>query len=141
MKTKSKFFRNLGKVTLVLSVLFISSCGSDDDGGTVIANVFATLPADVLDTYDGELTYTPADGMGIVAGVEGTATISRSGETYTISFSNEVPAITGLRFIGEDDGNYASVGTDGSATGISIDDDELTVGAAIDGNAWAFVPN
>ncbi|WP_159092349.1 hypothetical protein [Aquimarina sp. Aq107] len=139
MKTQNNFLKNLSKVVLVLSVLFISSCGSDDDGTP--AEEFVTLPASLVTTFDGELTYTPANGMGIVAGVDGTATISGSGSTYTISFSDGVPSITGLRFIGSGNGTYATVGTDGSAAGIDIENEELTIGAQVGGNSWAFVPN
>ncbi|MBW1298186.1 hypothetical protein [Aquimarina litoralis] len=139
MKFQNNVLGKLSKVILVLSVLFMSSCGNDDDGTPVDA--FVTLPSSLVTTFDGELTYTPANGMGIVAGVDGTATISGSGNTYTISFSDGVPSITGLRFIGSGNGSYATVGTDGSAAGITIENDELTIGATISGNAWAFTPN
>ncbi|WP_299251386.1 hypothetical protein [uncultured Aquimarina sp.] len=139
MKTRNNFLKNLSKVVLVLSVLFITSCGSDDDG--VVADAFVTLPTDLLTTYNGELTYTPGDGMGIVAGVDGTATISGSGSTYTISFSDGVPSLTGLRFIGNGNGSYASVATDGSSAGISIESDELRIGARVGSDSWGFVPN
>jgi len=141
MKIQNKFVRNLSKVTLVLSILFISSCGSDDDAVVPAVDLFVTLPAEVVTTYDGVLTYNPADGMDIVVNEPGTATISGSGNIYTISFSNGVPSITGLRFIGSGNGSYATVGGNGSAAGIDIEGDELTVGAEVDGDSWAFVPN
>ncbi|WP_299902311.1 hypothetical protein [uncultured Aquimarina sp.] len=140
MKLQNKLFGKLTKVMLVLSVMFISSCGSDDDG-TVPAEPFVALPSEVLTTFSGELTYTPASGMGIVAGVQGTATISVSGTNHTISFSDGVPSITGIRFLGSSNGNYASVGTSGSVAGIVIEGNELTIGATMDSNVWAFVPN
>jgi len=139
MKIQNKFLRNLSKVALVVSVLFISSCSSDDDNP--VEDQFVTLPAAVVTTYDGELTYTPASGMGLVVNEPGTATISGSGSTYTISFSNGVPSITGLRFIGSGNGSYATVSTNGSVAGIDIENDELTVGATVGSDVWAFVPN
>ncbi|MFD2561818.1 hypothetical protein [Aquimarina rubra] len=139
MKTKNNLLKNLSKVVLVLSVLMIVSCGDNDDDGAVAQ--FATLPAETVITYNGELSYTSADGMNIVAGVDGTATISGSGTVYSISFSNGVPSITGLRFIGSGNGSYATVSTDGSAAGIEIENGNLTVGAQVNGNSWGFVPN
>ncbi|WP_344929653.1 hypothetical protein [Aquimarina addita] len=134
---KNNLFKNLGKVAIVLSVFFIISCGSDDDGDDVTADVFVTLPTETVSTYTGSLGYTPADGMGVVGVTDGTATITQSGSSYTISFSDGVPSITGLRFLGSD-GAYASVSSDGSSLGISLDDGELAIGATIDGNTWAF---
>ncbi len=141
MKIQKNVFKNIGKVVLVLSVLLITSCGSDDDGDDVIADAFVTLPSEVLDTYEGTLSYTPANGMGVVAETDGTATISRTGDTYTINFSDGVPSITGLRFIESSTGAYASVGANGSALGIDIGVDDLAVGATIGGNVWAFSSN
>lgn len=138
MKSKNNVLKNLSKVAIVLSVFLITSCGSDDDSGDdVVTDLFATLPAETVTTYTGSLAYTPSNGMGVIVVTDGTATISQSGGSYTISFSDGVPSITGLRFLGNE-GAYASVSADGSSLGITIDDDELAVGATIGGNAWSF---
>ncbi|WP_109097641.1 hypothetical protein [Aquimarina sp. AU58] len=136
MKTKNNFYQHVVKTIFVFSILFVTSCSSDDDNGPT-ENISGVLPSTVLTSYSGELGYTSADGSLIVAETSGTATISKSGNTYTITFSNGVPSITGLRFSGSN-GNYASTSGDGSAVGISINENKLEIGATINGNNWGF---
>ncbi|WP_378172839.1 hypothetical protein [Aquimarina sp. SS2-1] len=137
MKTKNNFFKNLSKVVLVLSILMIASCGSDDDGA-VDAGVI--LPAELVTTYDGSLTYAPTNGTTII-NTSGTATITRSGNSYTISFSDGVPSITGVTFIQTGDTVFVSASVGTPTSGIAINDAELSVGITIDGNVWTFGTN
>jgi len=125
----------------MMVLVLTAACGSDDDGAVVPVEQFVALPAEVLTTFPGTLSYTAGDGTLIIADVPGTATISVSGTNHTISFSNDVPSITGIRFLGSSNGNYASIGTSGSVAGIVIEGNELTVGAVINGNSWSFNPN
>lgn len=138
MKTQNNFIKNLGKVVLVLSVLLMSSCSSDDDGP---ADQFVTLPAAVLTSYTGNLVYTPGDGSGPVINTSGTATVAVSGNTYTISFSDGVPSLSGLVFLAGTNNNFISASAGQSSTGISVEDGDLAVGATISGNTWAFSTN
>ncbi|WP_299188872.1 hypothetical protein [uncultured Aquimarina sp.] len=139
MKTQNNFLKNLSKVALVLSILLISSCGSDDDGTP--AEEFVTLPAQVLTSYTGNLVYTPGDGSGPIINTSGTATVAVSGNTYTISFSDGVPSISGLVFLAGSGNNFVSASAGQSTTGISVEDGDLAVGATNNGNTWAFSTN
>ncbi|WP_062060594.1 hypothetical protein [Aquimarina longa] len=138
-----KKFRNNSYLTIlqtvfVFLILLIVSCGSDDDDK--IMQKFATIPTTSLTDYDGRLVYTPANGSGEIVVENGSAKISKLGDSYTIVFSDEVPSIKGLRFITAN-GAYASVSTDGSSVGISINNNKLSIGATIAGNSWAFSGN
>ncbi|WP_299220759.1 hypothetical protein [uncultured Aquimarina sp.] len=139
MKTQNNFFKNLGKVVLVLSVLLMASCGDDDDGTAV--DQFVTLPTQVLTSYTGNLVYTPGDGSGPIINTSGTATVAVSGNTYTISFSDGVPSLSGLVFLAGPNNNFVSASAGQSTTGISVEDGDLAVGATNSGNTWAFSTN
>ena len=139
MKIQNKFLKNLGKVVVILSVLFITSCGSDDDGAVV--DQFVTLPTTLLTSYTGNLVYTPGDGSGPIINTSGSATIAVSGNTYTISFSDGVPSLSGFVFLSGANGNFVSASSGVSTTGVSVEDGDLAVGATIGGNTWAFSTN
>ncbi|WP_298541126.1 hypothetical protein [uncultured Aquimarina sp.] len=138
MKTQNIFFRNVNKVVLVLSILFMASCGSDDDGTEV---GFVELPATLLTSYTGVLGYNPVDGSGITENTSGTATLSRSGNTYTVSFSDGVPSLTGITFITGSNGTFSSASTGSSSDGIVVGEDDLRVGVQMSGNTWSFATN
>jgi len=139
MKTQNNFLKNLGKVAVILSVLFITSCGSDDDGTEV---GFVEVPAALLTTYTGNLLYNSNSGMVIENTGGGRATLSRSGDSYTISFNDDVPSVTGIIFIAGSNGTFtsASVGSSASA-GISVEAGALGVGITINGSTWSFGTN
>jgi len=134
-----KMLNYIGQITIVLSLLFLFSCAKDpiDPPST---NEYADLPSSLVKSYTGDLSYVPASGM-LIASNNGTATISKSGDTYTISFSDNVPSITGLNFKLDSGGSYASVSSDGSVTGISLDDEDFDIGATEGGNTWSFASN
>ena len=95
MKNTVKFIMLIAIVTFA-----IVSCKKD-----------ISLPSGSLTTYVGDLAYTPTSGMPI-ANTSGTATISGSKGSYTVSFSDGVPSLTGLKFDKESGGNYASESKD-----------------------------
>jgi len=138
MKTQNIFFRNVSKVVLVLSILFMTSCGSDDDGTEVGV---VELPAALLTSYTGNLVYTPIDGSGITENTNGTATLSRSGDTYTVSFSDGVPSLTGITFITGSNGTFSSASAGSSSSGIVVEEDDLRIGVTISGSNWSFAAN
>ena len=94
------------------------------------------LPSSVLTTYTGALTYTGSDGT-IISENDGTAVISESGSTYTIEFNYNVPTLSGLRFE-DNNGSYATIGTNNSSSGIAINGDEIDIAVTKSGDNWAF---
>ena len=87
-------------------------------------------------TYTGTLTYIGSEGK-VITNMDGKATISKSGKTYDITFSDKVPSLKGLVF-SDNDGSYASISSENSVSGIDIDDGDLTIGVMKEGNSWAF---
>ncbi|WP_346882439.1 hypothetical protein [uncultured Algibacter sp.] len=133
---KAKFPTVL-KVVMVCAVLFSFSCSGDDDGGGDPAGVvFVELPASVLGEYEGDLTYT----SGVpITNDSGTATIVSAGDNvYNITFSDNIPALIGFRFIKSEEGKFESASTDGSSEGVAINGDELSVGVTQNTANWAF---
>ena len=127
MKTTKNVFRNVSKVVFVLSVLLMESCSSDDDGGETTADASLILPAALVTSYTGSLVYTPGGSLPII-NLEGTATLSIIDGAYTITFSDDVPSISGLIFIEEEDGDFVSVSVGTSVGGISLEDGDLAIG-------------
>ena len=113
--------------------------------GTILTSCTASLiedpdedeiPSSIEATYTGILSYSSSTGDK-KENDSGTATISKNGSTYTISFSDGVPSLSGLKFK-DNNGSYATIGTSGSLSGINIDGDKLEMSASKDGNSWAF---
>ena len=93
---KSSFFSKLApKAILLAFALTAASCGSKKEE-TAPASSAVELPAAVVTAYAGQLSYT---GSSLIGTSNGTATISKTGDrTYSITFSDQVPAITNLKF-------------------------------------------
>lgn len=119
-----KTIKLLALITVVS--LTIVSCKKDD----------AKLPSSCKTTYVGYLAYTPNTGMPI-ANTAGTATISGSRGNYTVSFSNNVPSLTGLKFDKKSGGNYATQ-SGSESVGITIDDNNFNIGVVRSDGNWAF---
>jgi hypothetical protein len=98
---------------------------------------FATIPAAQVTTYTGNLAYTGATGEIVANELTGKATITGSSAGYTITFSDNVPSVSGLKFSGKD-GSYATVAEDGSVSGISIGSNNISIGFVKGGSNWAF---
>ena len=106
MKTPKNFFKNLGKIVIVLSVLMVSSCSDDDDNDDPIEEGAISLPAELVKTYTGNLLYTPSDGTDPIMNIEGAATISSSDNEHFISFSDNIPTLNRVSFIQTDETVY-----------------------------------
>jgi len=145
MKTLNLFNYVILKSSTFVALLFLVSvsCSSDDDNNNLADN-FASLPTSNLVTYsDGSVTYNGSNGTVIVNANTATATITGTSANYTISFSDNVPSITNIRFARIDD-TYKSViinGTNDSAQSIVIDGNTLAIASNINGNTWAFSNN
>jgi VCBS repeat-containing protein len=113
-----------GLITVLILTVF--SCKKD-----------VKLPSDAVTTYVGSLAYTPTIGSPI-ANTAGTATISGSKGNYSVSFSNSVPSLTGLKFDKESGGSYATQSEDGSTTGITINDKSFNIAVVKSDGQWAF---
>lgn len=133
---KSSFFSNLApKAILLAFALAAASCGSKKED-TAPANSVVELPAAVVTAYAGQLSYT---GSSIIGTSNGTATISKTGDkTYSITFSDQVPAITNLKFQSASGGNYATVSSDGSTAGMTLTSSALSVGVTKGSETWGF---
>lgn len=120
---------------LIVSLSATFACSNKDDNPKPTAIV--NLPAAVITTYKGSLSYSGKDGTVKANGDDGTATITKNGSNYTITFSDGVPALSGLSFIANS-GDYASVGENGSVAGVSIRSSRIDISVTMDGNVWGF---
>ncbi len=130
---------NLKSFALIVSTLIcltLFSCKKDEVPTDTNNNTTVTIPASSLTSYTGALNYTSTTGQ-VVNEPNATATIEKNGSTYSISFSDNVPTISSLEFKDED-GEYASLSSSNSMSGIVIDGDDLDIGATNNGNTWAF---
>ncbi len=131
----------LKSVVLVTFIsLAFSSCSNDDDEKEETPEVsFSELPSNLIGTYSGALSYTNSDGSVTIGTENGTATIASVGpKTYKVTFSDDVPEITNLKFTTEASGNFASVATDGSVAGLVLKASSMELGVTTGGNTWAF---
>jgi len=115
MKSASLFML---KFFIVLTVF--CSCSDDDDPITSVDGATSVeLPSSLVTSYSGVLQYN-VNFIPVTNELDGTATIVETGDkTYTITFSDDVPEITGLTFI-ENGGTYASASTSDSSEGVSL---------------------
>ena len=133
----------LKSIVILCFITSLTSCSSDDDSGSSdepgdTNNV--TLPADRITTYNGVLSFETASGE-LTETLNGSATISGSSSNYTISFSDNVPSISGITFIFEDD-SYIYVNPNDDSEGVVIDEDNrLIVDLTINNNLTEFVGN
>jgi hypothetical protein len=119
-----KIFYGL-KLLALSSLLLLSACKKED------------LFAEYVATYTGSLGYNVTTPNPITNTTSGQATITQSNKVVSISFSNGVPSITGLRFK-KSGSNYASIATDGSVAGINFEGSKANIAYTKDGNTWAF---
>ena len=133
---KSSFFSNLAPKAILLALAFAAaSCGSKKEE-TAPANSVVELPAAVVTAYNGQLSYT---GSTIIANSNGTATITKTGDkTYSITFSDQVPALINLKFQTASGGNYATIGSDGSTAGMMLTSSALNIGVTKGSETWGF---
>lgn len=95
-----------------------------------------SLPDNLITTYIGDLSYTGD----IIIAEEATATVTKSADGYTISFSNtKLPedkrTVIGIKFIEESSGSYTSTTFNGKGStwgdsnfsGITLENSELNV--------------
>ena len=125
----AKFMKSVALFIFLGTLLSSCSIASMDDSEDEI-------PSSIETTYRGILTYSSAAGDN-KENNNGTATISKSGSTYTISFSDGVPSISDLKFK-DNNGSYATVGSSGSLAGINIDGNKIDISVSKDGDNWAF---
>lgn len=144
MKNTKTILATILKSILAFSIIISTySCSGDDDNNdddNSLPNSGVSLPANLLTTYTGTLSYKTAAGESIVATLNGTATITGSSSNYTISFSDDVPNVSGITFalIG---GDYMYINPKDDSEGIIIDEDDnsITIGLTINDNTIAFV--
>ena len=124
------------KAALLAFVFAASACGSKKDDSAP-ASVVVELPAAVVSTYSGQLSYTSAASP--IGTANGRATIAKTGDkTYSITFSDGVPALTGLKFQTATGSSYATVASDGSTAGMTISPTTLNVGVTKGSETWGF---
>ena len=116
----------LGLFLLVLSVVSLTSCRSDDD------------PADndfFAGTYNGSVGYS--DETTSLSNENGKVFVTKigSGTTYNFAFSDGIPNLNGIEFNKEGDNVLVSVGSSGTSY-IRIDNNVLKILYAKDGKIW-----
>jgi len=137
MKTQLIFRTSILSLAILILGSF-ASCKKDEvaDEPNNSSAETVSLPASNVTTYDGDLSYVPAAGSPILTN-DGEATITQSGNTYTITFSDGVPGLSGLQFT-LDDGEYATISSGSSLSGIVVDGNTIDIGVVKDGNNWSF---
>jgi len=134
MKTLSLKSSLLILITLVC--LTLVSCSKDDDPVIDPGTEVTTIPSSSLTSYSGSLNYTGSNGQ-VVNSINGVATIEKDGSAYRITFSDNVPGLGNLIFENTD-GEYTSLNSSGSMSGIVIDGEDLDIGVIHDGSSWSF---
>lgn len=129
----TKLIKLFALMTMIAVIL--PSC-SVDLGPDVDNDDEDTLPTESIATYTGTLTYTSNTGN-VITNLDGEAKLSKSGNTYKITFSDGVPSLTNISFV-KDSNDWVSVSTGSSVSGITVDDEDLILGVTKDGNNWAF---
>lgn len=124
----------------VLCLFTLASCGDDVDTNEELELLgFTALPSSALTSYSGYLGFENTSGDEVEE-ISGTATIRKTGDTYAIDFSNNVPSITSRKFIlDKDDNDYISVDTENPEDGIIIKGTKLVIQLTVKGNDWEFV--
>ena len=135
MKTIMKEFNSI--LFLALSVMLIGmiSCSKSTD-----SNPFDSIPLEVMGVYGGSLLYVSAINDESKSIFEAEATIVKEGGTYSINYSDDVPAMRGLMFESIDS-SFISVSVQGSVPGVLIDNGRLTVSATTNNEAYTFEGN
>ena len=118
----------LGMVLLVFfTAISFASCSDDDDPAN--NDFFAG-------TYTGQLNYTDGSSAPIdVSNGKVFVTKIASGTKYNFTFSNDIPALTGVEFEKQGDNILVMVGSTATSY-IRIDNDELKIFYARDGKIW-----
>ena len=127
------------KVLLLVLLCTAASCSKDKETAPASSSSIVELPSSVIGSFTGQLSYT---GSSVITTTNGQATLTRTGDkTYSLAFSDAVPAIASLRFQSSANGAYASVGNDGSTTGMVLSATSLTIGVTKGSETWAFTGN
>lgn len=112
--------RLLGVFSIVLFTL--TSCSKDDD------------PKDndlFIGTYKGRVSYTK--GLKNISNDNGKVTVSKVGDNYTFSFSNDIPSIKDVKI---EKGKNSFKLEWKEASIITIDQSNLNISMAKDGQLW-----
>lgn len=129
----------LHKVLLLAFLCGVAPACSNDDDSASPASAYVELPSNVVGKFTGDLSYTKPGTMPIANSGDGTATLTKTGDkTYSVSFSDGVPTITGLRFQSGTTGSYATVSSDGSTAGMTLSSNNLAVSVTKGSETWGF---
>lgn len=135
-KIQLSVLKNVVLITFI-SLAFLS-CGKDDEP-VVQTTTYAELPSNLIGTFTGSLSYSNSDGSVTVANPNGTATISSLGsKTYKVSFSDNVPEISSLKFTTGTSGSYSSAAQDGSTAGLVLNTNSMDLSVSSGGKTWSF---
>ncbi|MBV7441134.1 hypothetical protein KRX57_06850 [Weeksellaceae bacterium TAE3-ERU29] len=119
MKKTLKIF---GILSLILVAFAFTSCSSDDD------------PADndlFIGKYKGKVTYTNGDEN--KSNDDGSVTVTKVGNTYSFTFSDGIPAITGVEM---DKNQHIAISLGDENSYIRINEDVLKLLYNKDGATW-----
>jgi len=98
------------------------------------------LPENIIGTFRADCLYytNGSNNMSTCSGAVATL-IDTGNDTYSITFSNNVPALVNLKFEVDNNGNYVSVDIDGSTAGITLSAYDLNVGVNKTSESWRFL--
>lgn len=132
MRTLKNEFRSILYLTLSVIVIGMVSCSKSTD-----SNPFDSIPLEEMGVYSGSLLYVSGVNKESKSIIEAVATIVKEGGTYSINYSDDVPALKGLMFQSIDS-SFISVLAQGSILGVLIDNGRLTVSATRSNEAYTF---
>ncbi len=105
------------------STLTFISCSGDDDNADCLPGI-ASLSDSLLGTYTGNLTLNGTE----VVNLSGTASVTESNcKMYTVSFSDNVPSITGVQFIANTNNSTFTYVNSNATVTVTLTEGSLTV--------------
>jgi hypothetical protein len=129
-----KILTKITILSVLCSMFFFTACKKKAE--TLVDEIYVVLPPENITTYTGQLAYT-GNGQTLGDPLNGKATIEQSGKIVSITFSNSVPSVTGIKFV-KNGNDYVSVAENGSAAGISFTGNTVKIAVTKDGGNWGF---
>ena len=135
MKTNKKEFRSLLYLAFSITLIGMVSCSKN-----INSNLFDSIPLEEMGVYSGSLIYVSSVNAASKSIIAAEATIVDEGGSYSINYSDDIPALRGLMFESIDS-SFISVSVQGSVLGVLIDNGKLTVSATTNNEAYTFEGN
>ncbi len=135
------FFQKSVYHSFIYALLVMTACGGKDNDTQPVTSGPVELPTGLLGTYTGTVTYTNTSTSPVttIAKTNATAMFAKTGDKiYSVTFSDNVPAITTLTFEAPVNGTYGSMGGDGTGAGVAVSATGTAIGYRKDPEGWQF---